>query len=177
MNNSLVSTNTQKVLDYLIQYPGRQFLANEIQKSTKVSRAGINFSLRELARERLVFREKKGKIYLYSVDPNNPIIKQLKVLNTIVLLHSLVTRVKKNSEKITLFGSCARGENIYNSDIDIFVLTNDRDAVEKELRKHNIGKKLQVIIRTPLKFTEMEKKEPVFFEEISRGVTLWEEKR
>ncbi|MBA3061873.1 MAG: hypothetical protein FP833_02755 [Atribacteria sp.] len=80
MNNSLISTNAQKVLNFLIQSPGKQFLANEIEKATRISRAGVNFSLRKLAKEKLVLREKKAKIYLYSVDYNNPVIKQLKVL-------------------------------------------------------------------------------------------------
>jgi hypothetical protein len=42
MNNSLISTNAQKVLNFLIQSPGKQFLANEIEKATRISRAGVN---------------------------------------------------------------------------------------------------------------------------------------
>lgn len=176
MNNILTSTNAQKVLDFLIRNPGKQFLANEIQKVVKISRAGVNFSLRKLAKEKLVLREKKAKIYLYSVDHNDPVIKQLKVLSTIAFLKPLLGKVKKPSEKIILFGSCARGENILGSDIDLFVLTNNPERIRDLVKKHNLGKKFQLVIRTPLKFVEMKKKEPVFFEEISRGITLWEVK-
>ena len=65
MNNSLISTNAQKVLNFLIQSPGKQFLANEIEKATRISRAGVNFSLRKLAKEKPVLREKKATIYLF----------------------------------------------------------------------------------------------------------------
>ena len=176
MNNSIVSTTAQKILGFLTQNPGRQFLANEIQKATKISRAGVNFSLRKLVKEKLVLREKKAKIYLYSVDHNDPVIKQLKVLGTTALLKPLVVKAKKFSGKIVLFGSCARGENIPTSDIDLFVLANDHEKIRKLVEKHTLNKKLQVIIRSPLKFAEMKNKEPVFFEEISRGITLWEAK-
>lgn len=176
MNNTLASTNAQKVLNFLIQNPGRQLLANEIERVTKVSRAGVNNSLRKLAKEKLVIREKKAKIYLYSVDHTDPVIKQLKVLKTVALLKPLLAKVKNLSEKVILFGSCARGENIPNSDIDLFILTNSQEEVRGLIKKHILNKKFQLVLRTPLKFVEMKSKEPVFFEEVSRGITLWEAK-
>lgn len=176
MNNTLFSTNAQKVLDFLIQNPGRQLLANEIERGAKISRAGVNNSLRKLAKEKLVIREKKAKIYLYSVDHTEPVIKQLKVLRTISLLQPLVDKVKKFSQKVILFGSCARGEDIPGSDIDLFILTNSDEEVRGFIKKHSLNKKFQLVVRTPLKFVEMKDKEPVFFEEVSRGITLWEAK-
>jgi len=176
MNNSLVSTNAQKVLNFLIQSPGRQFLANEIEKVTRVSRAGVNFSLRKLAEEKLVLREKKAKIYLYSVDYNNPVIKQLKVLKTTMLLQPLVNKLKAFSKKIVLFGSCARGENIADSDIDIFILADSSKAIEEKIKKNNLREKLQPVIRNSTQFAKMENEESIFCEEIEHGITLWESK-
>lgn len=176
MSNTLASTNAQKALDFLIQNPGRQLLANEIERGAKISRAGVNNSLRKLAKEKLVTREKKAKIYLYSVDHTDPVIKQLKVLRTISLLKPLLAKVKNFSEKMILFGSCARGENIPNSDIDLFILTDNHEEVRGLIKKYSLNRKLQLLIRTPLKFVEMKNKEPVFFEEVSRGITLWEAK-
>lgn len=178
MNNSLISTNPQKILDFLIQNPGRQFLANEIEKATKVSRAGVNFSLRKLSKdkEKLVLREKKAKIYLYSVDHTDPIIKQLKVLRIIVCLQPLIEKLKEFSQKIVLFGSCGRGENVANSDIDLFILTNSPRIIEERIKKSNLKQKLQAVIRNSTQFVKMEKEEAVFFEEIERGIMLWEPK-
>ncbi len=176
MNNSLISTNAQKVLNFLIQSPGKQFLANEIEKATRVSRAGVNFSLRKLAEEKLVLREKKAKIYLYSVDYNNPVIKQLKVLKTTMLLQTLVNKLKAYSKKIVLFGSCARGENIADSDIDLFILADSSKAIEEKIKKNNLREKLQPVIRNSTQFVKMEKEESVFCEEIEHGITLWESK-
>lgn len=177
MKNTLTSTNAQKVLDVLIQNPGRQFLANEIEKAAKISRAGVNFSLRKLIKEKLAIREKRAKIYLYSVDHNNSVIKQLKVLQTIIDLQALIIKIKDCSEKILLFGSCARGENLPDSDVDLLILTNSKEEIKHCLAKFSLKKKLQPILRSPLQFNEMESKEPVFFEEIARGITLWENKK
>ena len=174
MNNPLTSTNAQKVLNFLIQSPGKQFLANEIEKATKISRAGVNVSLRKLAKEGFAFREKKAKIFLYSVDYNNPIIKQLKILKTTILLQPLVNKLKPLSKKVILFGSCARGENIANSDIDLFILSANPKIIAEPIKKSKLREKIQPIVRNPIQFIEMEKEEPVFFEEIERGITLWE---
>lgn len=176
MQNVIVTTNSQKALNFLIQSPGRQFTANEIQKGIKISKAGINVALRKLVKEKLVFREKRAKIFLYSVDHSNPVIKQLKVLQTIMVLQPLVIKIKGCSEKVVLFGSCARGENLPDSDIDLCVLTNAKEEAKTILEKFSSKKKLQPIIRSPLQFSEMETKEPVFFEEVVRGITLWEAK-
>ncbi len=150
MNNSLISTNAQKVLNFLIQSPGKQFLANEIEKATRISRAGVNY--------------------------NNPVIKQLKVLKTTMLLQPLVNKLKALSKKIVLFGSCARGENIASSDIDIFILADSSKAIKEKIEKSKLREKLQPIIRNSTQFVKMEKEESVFIEEIEHGITLWESK-
>ena len=176
MSKSLIATSTQKILDFLIRYPGRQFLASEIQKAAKISKGGANLSLRELAKDKLIRREKKGKFFLYSLKYGEPIIKQLKVLKNIEYLTPLVNKIKKVSKKIILFGSSARGEDTSQSDIDLFILTNTKEPVEKILKKQRMARKIQFIIRNPVAFAEMQRKEPVFFEEISRGITVWESK-
>lgn len=176
MQNVIVTTNSQKALNFLIQNPGKQFTANEVQKEIKISKAGINVALRKLIKEKLVFREKRAKIFLYYVDHSNPVVKQLKVLQTIMILQPLTVKIKDCSEKAVLFGSCARGEDLPDSDIDLFVLTNAKEEVKTTLEKFSFKKNLQTIIRSPLHFSEMETKEPVFFEEIVRGITLWEVK-
>lgn len=177
MQNVIVATNSQKVLNFLIQNPGRQFTTNEVQKGIKISKAGVNVALHSLIKENLVFRQKRAKIFLYWVDHGSPVIKQLKVLQAVTLLQPLIAKIKNCSEKAVLFGSAARGEDLPDSDIDLFVLTNAREEVKTILEKFPFKKKLQAVIRSPLQFSEMENKEPVFFEEIVRGITLWEVKR
>lgn len=176
MSKILVSTNAQKIMDCLIQHPASQFLAGEIQKAAKVSKGGVNLALRKLASEKLLKREKRGRTFFYTVEYSEPIIKQLKVLKNIEFLSSLVNKIKALSIKIVLFGSSARGEDAAKSDIDIFILTHNPRELESMLNKQKLRRKIQPIIRNPVSFAEMQKKEPVFFEEIARGITLWEAK-
>ena len=176
MKSVFVFTNTQKVLDYLANHPGEQLLANEIQGKLKISRGGVNQSLRELAEEGLICREKKGNIFLYSLNHSSPVVKQYKILKNTEMVYPLANKLKEASEKIILFGSSARGEDVSESDVDIFILTREPDAAAKIIQQYKIKRKIQMIIRTPAAYTDMESKEPVFFEEINRGITVMENK-
>ena len=176
MKKILFATNSQKILEYLIQTSGEEYLSREIQIDVKISKAGTNFALNDLVSAGFVRRKKRGKMYLYAVNFDHPIIKQLKVLKVIVFLNSLLKKIRNKTQKIILYGSSSRGENTKDSDIDLFVVTNSLPEVEKIIKNSSKGKIIQLIVRTPLKYIEMEKTDPIFYAEIERGIILWEAK-
>jgi predicted nucleotidyltransferase len=176
MDKIFIATNSQKILNFLAQSPNREYLSSEIQKATGVSKAGTNLALRNLAKAKLIKREKRGKFYLYSADLSSPVIKQMKVLKTVLSLSSLINKLKKCAHKIILYGSRSRGEDTEDSDIDLFVVTNMLEEVERIVKKQAIGKRVRLTMRTPLKYTEMETTDPIFYNEVERGIILWESK-
>ncbi len=176
MKKTLVATNSQKIIDFLIQNPGKEELSREIQKATGISKAGTNFALKDLAKAGLIQRTKRGKVLLYSIDFRNPVIKQLKILRMVVSLVPLVKKLQEGTKKIILYGSSSRGENVKDSDIDLFVVTNSPQNIDKIVKKSSNAKNIQLTIRTPLKYVEMEKTEPIFYREIEHGIVLWESK-
>jgi len=176
MKKIIFTTNPQKILEFLIQAPGEEYLSREIQIAVKISKAGTNFALNDLVKAGFIRRKKRGKMYLYAVNYDQPIIKQLKILKVIFLLNPLLKKIRNKSQKIILYGSSSRGENTKDSDIDLFVVTNSLPEVEKIVRNSSKGKIIQLIVRTPLKYIEMEKTDPIFYAEIERGIVLWEAK-
>ncbi len=176
MKEILFKTNSQKVIEYLIQKPGKEFLSKEIQIATKMSKAGANFALNDLVKANLVNRQQKGKTYLYTINDENPVVKQLKILRTIMNLMPLIKKLKQKSSKIILYGSSSRGEDTEDSDIDLFIVTNLIEDIEKIMQRNKHYKKVQPIIRKPLKYIEMEKTDPTFYLEIEKGIVLWEAK-
>jgi len=176
MKEILFKTNPQKVIEYLIQKPGKEFLSKEIQLATKISKAGANFALNDLVKTNLVNRQQKGKTYLYTINDENPVVKQLKILRTIMNLIPLIKKLKQKSSKIILYGSSSRGEDTEDSDIDLFIVTNLIEEIEKIVQRNKHYKKVQPIIRKPLKYIEIEKTDPTFYQEIEKGIVLWEAK-
>ena len=105
------ATNSLKVLSYLAEHPGKEFLCSEIQKATAISRAGVYIALGELSRQNLTSKTKRGKLLFYSIVYDDSAIKQFKVLKNILALRPLVSKLKPLSKKIILYGSTSRGEN------------------------------------------------------------------
>ena len=174
MNNILLSTAAQQVWDFLCRHPQEAFFSAEAANRTLLSKGGVNQILRTMARQGLLQTEKKGRMVFYRVDSKSPLIKQFKVFRNVTLAEELIKKIKFFSEKIILFGSCARGEDTPESDLDLFVVGREKDKMRKLVAPQKEGRKVQWIIKTPQEFIVLNKKEPVFYEEIQRGVILWD---
>ena len=176
MNSIFTATNSQKILDFMVQNPGKEYLSREIQDATGVSKAGTNLALRDLVKAKFVKKQERGKVYLYSIDFNSPVIKQLKILKTVISLSLLIKKIQNQSKKVILYGSTSRGEDTKDSDIDLFVVTNMPQEVESIIKTETMAKRIQLIMRTPLKYVEMETIDATFYNEVERGIVLWESK-
>ena len=171
------ATNSMKVLSYLVENPGKEFLGSEIQKATSLSRAGIYIALHELIKQKMVSKTRRGKFLFYSLFYDEPVIKQFKVLKNILLLQAIVTKLKPLSKKIILYGSTSRGEDMADSDIDLFILSADPPKTKKLLSTIKKKRNIQAVIKSPTEFSDFKEEEKIFYEEMNRGITLWEEKR
>lgn len=170
------ATNTLKILSFLVENLGKELLGSEIQKSTSISRAGAYIALRELIKQKLVLKTKKGKFLMYSVTYDNPVVKQFKVMRNIQFLRIVLEKIKPLSKKIILYGSASRGEDAPLSDIDLFILSKDPDVAKSIISGLKIKRKIQAVIKTPSELADFQYKEKVYCDEVNRGITLWEEK-
>jgi len=168
-------TNKQKVLRVLAQSPTQYLMASEIIQGAKMSKAGASIALRELFKANLVERSIKGKTHLYQVDSHDPLIKQFKVISTIVELYPLIKNLQDLSQQIILFGSTSRGENLEDSDIDLFILTRAQEEVRKIIKKFKSHHKIKAILKNSSSYAKLEKEDPTFYREIQRGIILFEQ--
>lgn len=168
-----INTTEQKILNFLAQNPGRNFFDKEVAQKTKISRGATNKALRNLTKARLIIKEKKGRMNFYQTDTSNVFIKEYKVLKNIIQLYPLLKKLELISEKIILYGSASRGENYPDSDIDLFVLTHHKKGVDDIIKKSKL-KKLYPVVQTPTDLAALEEENHTFYQEIMRGVTLWE---
>ena len=175
MRGVFFNTNKQKVLKFLSKNPSQSLMASEVIKSTKISKAGANIALRELVETDLVKRSTKGKTHLYQVDSRDPLVKQFKVVGSIAKLYPLIKKLKNSSQQIILFGSASRGENLEDSDIDLFILTRAEEDARKTIKKFNRHNKIKAILKNSSSFAKLETEDPTFYQEIHRGIILWEQ--
>jgi predicted nucleotidyltransferase len=173
--NLFQPSNSLRVLSFLADHPGREYLSSEILGPLSMSRAGVYLALQELVAKGLAFKNERGRFHLYSIDHADPLVKQFKVLNNTVLLEPLLCRLRPSSIKVILFGSASRGEDSSSSDVDIFVLTRDPETIRELIASFSIGRKIQPIIVVPAQWPDFRAKNTIFWGEIDRGIVLWEE--
>ena len=175
MNPITCSTSsTQAILTFLSQHPHQSFFSTEIADKTSLSKGGANQSLHSLADKGVLKTEKKGRMIFYSVDVKSPLVRQYKILKNIELLDDIVRKIKSFAERVVLFGSCARGEDTQESDIDLLVISRDKEHVRPLVPVTKLKRNIQLLLKTPQEYINLENKEPVFFKEVQQGVVLWQ---
>ena len=170
----LFFTNVQKVLGYFLSHPFVNLYDREVASLTKISAAGTNFALRDLAKFGLLKREQKGRMVFYSLDNDSAFIRQLKIVQTIALLMTLVDNIKKYSLKIILFGSASKGADHEESDIDLFILTRDKTVIEKYVHKFSSEREIKPLIYSITEWAKISSENNVFAKQVEDGIVLWE---
>ena len=178
-NPYLVSTNHQKILNFFVLHPGASFFEREIARKSGLSPSSAHHVLVRLYRSGVINRKQNGRMYFYSIDKRNPYLKEFKVLANMLLIEPLVEKLKGLSHKIILFGSWADGSDNEDSDIDLFIVSSEKEKTLSVVNKFSYSAKLynrkvQPIINAPEELLKKGKEERVFREQIEKGKVLWE---
>ena len=93
------------------------------------------------------------------------------------MLQTLVQSIRSECRQIILFGSCARGEDRFDSDIDLFVLGDEPDTIREMIAAARLERQLNLVLVNPMELTIMETTDRAFLMEIRKGIVLWEEEK
>lgn len=168
-----VSTNLQRALSFLAEHLDQTYFVKEIGRLAGISYGGASEALATLYAFGLLTRKERGTLILYSASAQHPLIRHYKVLLTLADLTALLDELKPLTREVILFGSCAEGTNTAQSDIDLYLTTDTPDAVRDVIWGTPLAKKLRPIISTPIGSVETKQQDPVFYEQVMRGIVLW----
>jgi predicted nucleotidyltransferase len=158
--------NTSALLDYFLQHPTKKIHAGLLDKELKIYRKGILDGLRELLQAGMLEMEEVGRTKQYSLVRSNPIICQLKILLTLDKILPLLEKLKGTGIEAYLYGSCARGEDTEESDIDLLLVGNlNRADVLGKLGKLD---KLAPVYFTFLEYSSFSRKDKAFYERVEK---------
>ena len=177
--DSILSTSHLKVLSLLAKYSDLEFYERETARRLGISYGSANKVLNDLYSQQYLRRKKKGKMYFYRFDTADPVFSHLKILTNIVLLRPLIKKLKNVSSRIVLFGSCTRGEDFSKSDIDLFIVSDDKDKIFHTIRKYRFSQGFEGLVIQPVVFTcvdllKSEKTDREFLSLVSEGIVLWD---
>lgn len=171
-----ITPTLSKVLDLFASNPLQEHHEREVMRLAGVSKGSANRMLRELSERRFLTLRKKGRMVFYKLDLDNPSTRQFKILANVYSLNELVEKLKGAARRVVLFGSCAQGTDVRESDIDLLVITDDKDTVRKEISRFNAKEKRRVmpIIVDANGFAKLKREDRPFYDNIERGIVLWQ---
>ncbi len=175
----IIVTSNQKVLSLLAKFSDREFYERQVARRLGISYGSANRALNELFSTGAVTRRREGKMYFYSIDSSDAHIVELKKMINLMLVEPLVEELKRMSNRIVLYGSCALGTDTSESDLDLFVVSSSKKDVSNVISNFKFPRgyeniHIQPVIKTPVELLEGGEPEQAFIEEVERGIILWE---
>jgi len=143
----MLGTKTMlRLLKVLLDNPLYEFKEIELIQKAKTGKGSASEAIKELIKERILLEKRVGKIRVIYLNLQNKKVFLLKnffdyekiidlsksKLASILLFRD---RIKEKSELVIVFGSCITKTVTEKSDIDIMVVSNKIDEVNKERKK------------------------------------------
>lgn len=171
-----IKTSEQKVLSLFVMNPDQVFYGRQVSRRLKISLGAAHGALLFLEKSGILVSQIIGKTKLYRLEPSNPIIKAFKIMNALLILDPLTQSLKRHSSRITLYGSYSTGAFDSESDIDLFIVADEKEKITSDIerftRKTNLD--IRPIIMSHVEWSKLEKEDPEYYSEISMGLPLWE---
>lgn len=138
----IINNIKTRILKFFFLNPTKKLRIREIERATKSPLPSVIRYIEELCREEFLRKEDIGKISLYSANRSNPKYLLYKRTGNIESLHTsgLIEYLEgHNCSVIRIFGSYSRGEDIEDSDIDIYIESKQKisglEQFEKKLHR------------------------------------------
>ncbi|WP_048152563.1 ArsR family transcriptional regulator [Methanolacinia paynteri] len=163
----------------IVRFLGRRyndsFYVREIAKELNLSLGPVSETLKELEKAGLLIRKERGRIVTYRANMESPVLREMKVFITLLECAGFLKELEKAALRVVLFGSCARGDDTSESDIDILIDTDDKETVESvvNLNEYIGGRKLSAIVLSPGEFRALREKDRPFYERVMQGKELF----
>ena len=143
-----------KLLQEFFDFPKKDFQVRELSRRIKLAQISVTNHLNLLLKETLIIKEKKHTYPSFRANIDNELFKLLKKQNLLFrmqtsgLLDMLEKEFKPNC--IILFGSASRGEDTENSDIDLFVQSNE-SGIKLERYEKILNRKINLLFEPNIK--------------------------
>lgn len=164
------------VFQLFLSDPMQEYHEREVVRRSGVSKGSANKLLRLLASLGFLTRERKGRMVFYKLNGREAVVRQFKITANVYALKKLTDRMKEESRRVVLFGSCAQGTDVKDGDIDLFVLTSAKDSVRRLVSEFNRSgeRKIVPIIVDANEFVKLKREDRPLYENVRKGIVLWE---
>lgn len=168
----------QKILTYFFTNPGGNFYVRELARLLKEDCSNLAKELKKLEKEGIFESELKGKTKYYRLNKNYPLYKQLKeiIFKTTGIEGGIKNELKKlkGINQAFLFGSFAKGDFDFQSDIDLLIIGDpDPEKLAEKISRleDKFSREINYIVMKEKEFQKKKNKDP-FLVDIFRNKTI-----
>jgi len=173
---NIFSKPSLKILCFLGRRYREEYHTREIVRKVDISLGSASRSLNLLEKEELVNKEEKGKLSRYKANMENPLLRELKIVFTLLEIEELLKDLKTTTNQIILYGSCAIGEDTQDSDIDLFIHSDNNKKVTKIINNHqkHIDRTVSLVVLSDIELQKLKQKDKPFYSRVKKGRLLYE---
>lgn len=144
----LIESNSQKVLALIFKYPTTGLTIREIARKLKISPPTVSRIVKNLERKNLVLIKKESNQYKVLGNIENEKFKDMKrMYNLFSLLPLKEFLIREfNPNLIVVFGSYSTGEDVENSDIDLFVDSQKTKEINLSKFEKKLARSIHLIV-------------------------------
>jgi len=167
-----------KVLSLFLENPHEGYYLRESARLLGMDPMTVRRSLKLLVEDGFLTKFEDKNRTIYKANLENPALRYLKISYNLSFLQEknvvdFILRRMKSVTSIVLFGSFAKGENDENSDVDILVISMDKNKPTAELAEI-LGRDVNLINFTPAQWSNQAKNNRAFYMDIiADGIPLY----
>lgn len=144
------------VLEPFLREPGREFGVRELARELEISPTTASTHLRACAKAGVLKERQKSNLKLYRRNIDSDFYRDLKVFHTVRTLKDsgLIDALNDfyPSPTIILFGSSSKGYDVFGSDVDLAVISENTEEFPKQSEyERKLGKELHIFAVKTLK--------------------------
>jgi len=119
-----------RILQEFFDSPRKDFQMRELSRRTEIAQTSVINHLKELLKEQLIIKEKKGIYPTFKANRDDEMFKLYKKNDLLLKIRQtgLVDFIYDSClpDAIMLFGSASKGEDLEESDIDLYVQAREK---------------------------------------------------
>jgi len=140
----------------------------EVARLTQVSSSTAKRFLDFYYEKGFIQKQRRANLALFKANVENPAFKHMKIGYFLMKLRPLMDCLREvyPDSSVVLYGSCARGEDDPQSDIDLLVISRKKDKAQFSEFEKGFERKINLLVYEPHEWEEKAKKDRVFYERI-----------
>jgi len=175
LKNVIYNKNPLLILSYLSKNVTKPNISSHIANDLNIAVGSVHQILKSFGKNSLIIGSPIGKSIVYEIDHHSPIIKAFRLFDTLLELYPLFKSLEQVCRKIILYGSCATGTDTELSDIDLMIEADEdnKNQVYEAISSFETSRDINALVLHTAEVIELEKNEPVYFNEIKKGIEIW----